>query len=252
MLNNPITGTLSDNFGISIPSSPRTGPKKPKPLPATLAVPQLARDVSQTGDGGAAGNLHAARQFLLGVSEWESWLAWNGDVRACRCSVKADLNPREHTDTESVASPKVKRMRIAAVKSPSSNQHQDKNALSMSFRGDDRHTSGKNAPELSSRSATGGGGRSLADHEKAPGASAGTIASSVGGSLSEAVPYFKDLYKMPGLADANNWLAGVVASGSSVGGGGSVASYLESAHLSSDPTSPRRVAFAEGVRGGAD
>ena len=72
MLNNPITGTLSDNFGISILSSPKKGAKKPMPLPATLAVPQLARDVSQTER--ATGNLHAARQFLLGVSEWESWL----------------------------------------------------------------------------------------------------------------------------------------------------------------------------------
>ena len=220
------------------------------PLPATLAVPQLARDVSQTER--ATGNLHAARQFLLGVSEWESWLVWDGDVRACRCSLKADLNPREHTNTESVASPKVKRMRNVAFKSPSANEDQDKNALSMAFRGADRHSSGKREPELSSRSATGGGGRSLADHGEAPGTSVGTIASSVGGSLSEAVPYFKDLYKMPGLADANNWLAGVVATGSSVGGGGSVASFPESAHLSSDPSSPRRVAFAEGVRGGAD
>ena len=159
---------------------------------------------------------------------------------------------RTHTNTESVASSKVKRMRNAAFKSPSANEDQDKNALSMSFRGADRHSSGKREPELSSRSATGGGGRSLADHGEAPGTSVGTIASSVGGSLSEAVPYFKDLYKMPGLADANNWLAGVVATGSSVGGGGSVASFPESAHLSSDPSSPRRVAFAEGVRGGAD
>ena len=162
---------------------------------------------------------------------------------------------RTHTNTESVASSKVKRMRNAAFKSPSANEDQDKNALSMAFRGADRHSSGKREPELSSRSATGGGGRSLADHGEAPGTSVGTIASSVGGSLSEAVPYFKDLYKMPGLADANNWLAGVVATGSSVGGGGSVASFPESAHaahLSSDPSSPRRVAFAEGVRGGAD